>query len=254
MLALSARKRHPILPSGVGSSNTVSRALGLIEAGALDDANVETLAARLGIGERQLRRLFRQHLGASPISIAQTRRILLAKQLIHDTRLPMTEVALAAGFGSVRRFNEIFQQLYRRPPKTLRRRAVSEAAGRHDGLGCGQAWLSAALRLGVPSWRSFARGQSQASRWCRATDMHARSRSAANAASLVVEPARATSSRQPFACQISGACRRSSHAFAVSSIWPPIRWQLARISARTRCWRRLSPLDRASGSWCVGRI
>jgi AraC family transcriptional regulator of adaptative response / DNA-3-methyladenine glycosylase II len=107
-----------------GSSNTVSRALGLIEAGALDDANVETLAARLGIGERQLRRLFRQHLGASPISIAQTRRILLAKQLIHDTRLPMTEVALAAGFGSIRRFNEIFQQLFRRPPKALRRTGV----------------------------------------------------------------------------------------------------------------------------------
>jgi AraC family transcriptional regulator of adaptative response / DNA-3-methyladenine glycosylase II len=111
-----------------GSSNTVSRALGLIESGALDDANVETLAARLGIGERQLRRLFRQHLGASPISIAQTRRILLAKQLIHDTRLPMTEVAAAAGFGSIRRFNETFQQLFKRPPKTLRRTGVADQA------------------------------------------------------------------------------------------------------------------------------
>jgi len=108
-----------------GSSNTVSRALGLIEAGALDEANVETLATRLGIGERQLRRLFRQYLGASPISIAQTRRILLAKQLIQDTRLPMTEVASAAGFGSIRRFNEIFQQLYQRPPKALRRTGVA---------------------------------------------------------------------------------------------------------------------------------
>ncbi len=109
-----------------GSSNTVSRALGLIEAGALDDANVEALATRLGMGERQLRRLFRQHLGASPISIAQTRRILLAKQLIQDTRLPMTEVASAAGFGSVRRFNEIFQQLYRRAPRALRRTGVAD--------------------------------------------------------------------------------------------------------------------------------
>jgi AraC family transcriptional regulator, regulatory protein of adaptative response / DNA-3-methyladenine glycosylase II len=109
-----------------GSSNTVSRALGLIEAGALDNAGVEALADRLGIGERQLRRLFRQHLGASPISIAQTRRILLAKQLIQDTRLPMTEVASAAGFGSIRRFNETFQQLYRRAPKTLRRTGVSD--------------------------------------------------------------------------------------------------------------------------------
>ncbi len=109
-----------------GSSNTVSRALTLIEAGALDNANVENLADRLGIGERQLRRLFTQHLGASPISIAQTRRILLAKQLIQDTRLPMTEVAAAAGFGSIRRFNETFQQLYRRPPKTLRRTGVPD--------------------------------------------------------------------------------------------------------------------------------
>lgn len=113
-----------------GSSNTVARALRLIEAGALDEADMATLAERLGIGERQLRRLFRQHLGASPVSIAQTRRILLAKQLIHDTRLPMTEVAAAAGFGSLRRFNETFQQLFRRPPKAIRRAGITaESAG-----------------------------------------------------------------------------------------------------------------------------
>lgn len=116
-----------------GSSNTISRALGLIEAGALDAGNVEALAARLGIGERQLRRLFRQQLGASPISIAQTRRILLAKQLIHDTRLPMTEVALAAGFGSVRRFNETFRRLYRRPPRALRRTGAADQSAAATG-------------------------------------------------------------------------------------------------------------------------
>ncbi|HUB12279.1 MAG TPA: AlkA N-terminal domain-containing protein [Acetobacteraceae bacterium] len=104
-----------------GSSNTVSRALALIEAGALDQAGVAHLADRLGMGERQLRRLFCQHLGASPVSIAQTRRILLAKQLIQDTALPMTDVAAAAGFGSLRRFNETFRQLFRRPPTALRR-------------------------------------------------------------------------------------------------------------------------------------
>lgn len=109
-----------------GSSSTVSRALGLIEAGALDEADVETLATRLGVGERQLRRLFCQHLGASPVSVAQTRRILLAKHLIHETRLPMAEIAMAAGFGSIRRFNEVFQQMYRRPPKALRRAGVAE--------------------------------------------------------------------------------------------------------------------------------
>src|ERR1041384_2338264 len=97
-----------------GSSNTVSRALKLIAEGALDEseAGVEAFAEKLRIGGRQLRRLFSQHLGASPIAVAQTRRVLFAKQLIHDTQLPMTEIAIAAGFGSVRRFNEAFQALY----------------------------------------------------------------------------------------------------------------------------------------------
>ena len=111
----------PELAVWQGSSNTVSRALRLIEAGALDEACVDGLATRLGMGERQLRRLFRQHLGASPVAVAQTRRILLAKQLIQDTALPMADVALAAGFGSIRRFNETFQQMYKRPPTALRR-------------------------------------------------------------------------------------------------------------------------------------
>jgi AraC-like DNA-binding protein len=77
--------------------------------------------SRVGVGERQLRRLFHQHLGASPIAVAQTRRVLLAKQLIHETHLPMTEIAMAAGFGSLRRFNETFLALFRRPPTALRR-------------------------------------------------------------------------------------------------------------------------------------
>ena len=104
-----------------GTSNTVSRALALIEAGGLDEADVEGLANRLGVGARQLRRLFRQHVGASPVAVAQTRRVLLAKQLIHETSLPMAEVALASGFNSVRRFNETFLQLFGRSPATLRR-------------------------------------------------------------------------------------------------------------------------------------
>jgi AraC family transcriptional regulator of adaptative response / DNA-3-methyladenine glycosylase II len=116
----------PDLGAWRGTSNTVSRGLALIADGALDGdaASVEALAERLGIGERQLRRLFKQHLGASPIAVAQTRRVLFAKQLIHDTRLPMTEIALAAGFGSVRRFNETFRQLFHRPASALRRKAV----------------------------------------------------------------------------------------------------------------------------------
>ena len=110
----------PDLGAWRGTSNTVSRALALIELGALDEASVDDLAERLGVGERQLRRLFHQHLGASPVAVAQTRRVLLAKQLIHELALPMAEIAFAAGFGSVRRFNETFQTLFGRPPGALR--------------------------------------------------------------------------------------------------------------------------------------
>ncbi|HEX7088469.1 MAG TPA: AlkA N-terminal domain-containing protein [Vicinamibacterales bacterium] len=119
----------PDLAAWRGTSNTVARALALIERGALDEDGVESLAERLGVGARQLRRLFRQHLGASPVAVAQTKRVLLAKQLIHDTQLPMTQVALAAGFGSIRRFNETFRDLYGRPPGALRRAAGNGAAG-----------------------------------------------------------------------------------------------------------------------------
>lgn len=119
----------PELAAWRGTSNTVARALGLIETGALDGADVEALANRLGVGERQLRRLFRRHLGASPVAVAQTRRVLLAKQLIHDTALPMTDVAMASGFGSVRRFNETFRSLFGRPPIALRRSRASDSPG-----------------------------------------------------------------------------------------------------------------------------
>src|SRR5882757_6526254 len=118
-----------------GTANTVSRAQALITEGALDggDADVEVLAERLGVGGRQLRRLFQHHLGASPIAVAQTRRVLFAKQLLHDTHLPMTEVALASGFGSVRRFNETFRNLFRRPPSALRRKGGVDTSAR-DGV------------------------------------------------------------------------------------------------------------------------
>ncbi|RKH99503.1 AlkA N-terminal domain-containing protein [Corallococcus sp. AB038B] len=113
----------PSLAPWRGTSVTVSRALALIADGLLDadEASVEVLADRLGVGDRQLRRLFHQHLGASPVAVAQTRRVLFARQLIHETALPMAEVALASGFGSVRRFNAVFQSLYGRPPGALRR-------------------------------------------------------------------------------------------------------------------------------------
>lgn len=125
----------PDLASWRGSANTVSRALVLIAEGALDgdEADVETLAGRLGVGARQLRRLFQRHLGASPVAVAQTRRVLFAKQLLHDTHLPMAEVALASGFGSIRRFNETLRDLFGRPPSALRRKAGAAESAR-DGV------------------------------------------------------------------------------------------------------------------------
>ena len=125
----------PDFASWRGSANTVSRALALIADGALDgdEAGVEALADRLGVGGRQLRRLFQRHLGASPVAVSQTRRVLFAKQLLHDSNLPMAEVALASGFGSVRRFNETFRKLFGRPPGMLRRRAARDSAAR-DGV------------------------------------------------------------------------------------------------------------------------
>src|SRR6516164_5202557 len=82
----------PDLDAWRGTSATVSRALKMIEAGALDEGDVTALAERLEIGERQLRRLFRKHIGATPVTVAQTRRVLLAKQLLHQTGLSMIDV------------------------------------------------------------------------------------------------------------------------------------------------------------------
>lgn len=116
---------------GRGTARSVARALALIAGGALDgDASVEQLAQRLGLGERQLRRLFAQHLGASPLAVAQSRRVLLAKQLLHETRMSMTAIAAAAGFGSVRRFNHTFRSMYGRPPSSLRRAPRSAEGAR----------------------------------------------------------------------------------------------------------------------------
>jgi AraC family transcriptional regulator of adaptative response / DNA-3-methyladenine glycosylase II len=117
----------PFSPAWNGTRTTIERALRLIEAGALDGAEVADLAARLGIGPRHLARLFARHLGASPLQVAQTVRIQRAKRLLNDTDLPVTEIAFRAGFGSLRRFNAVFQDLYGRPPSALRRRVVPPA-------------------------------------------------------------------------------------------------------------------------------
>jgi AraC family transcriptional regulator, regulatory protein of adaptative response / DNA-3-methyladenine glycosylase II len=113
----------PGTPAWLGTSSTVSRALRLIGESGLEDGGVEVLAERLGIGSRHLRRLFLRHLGATPMAVAQTRRLHFAKKLIDETSLPMSQIALASGFGCVRRFNAGLRKVYHRTPTQVRRLA-----------------------------------------------------------------------------------------------------------------------------------
>lgn len=112
----------PGTPAWAGTSTTVQRGLRLIAEGALDDGNLESLAERLGVTSRHLRRLFSKHLGASPLAVAHTQRLHFAKNLIDQTSLSMRDISVAAGFGSVRRFNDTFKKTYGRTPGELRRR------------------------------------------------------------------------------------------------------------------------------------
>lgn len=93
--------------------------------GMMDEGEgLEEMAAGFGITSRQLRRIIQKELGVSPIELMQTRRLLLAKQLLTETRLPVTEIAFASGFSSLRRFNDAFSSHYRMPPTRLRKAAA----------------------------------------------------------------------------------------------------------------------------------
>ncbi len=118
----------PGTPAWAGTSAVVRRALRLIDGGALDEGSVDALATRLGVGARHLDRLFVQYVGASPLAVAQTRRLHFAKRLLDETDLPVTQIALASGFGSIRRFNSAFLDTYCRAPRELRQRIRSTAA------------------------------------------------------------------------------------------------------------------------------
>jgi AraC family transcriptional regulator of adaptative response / DNA-3-methyladenine glycosylase II len=111
----------PGTPAWHGTSAVVRRALRLIDEGFLDNGSVDELAERLGIGARHLHRLFLQHVGAPPIAMAQTRRLHFAKRMIDETPLPITEIAFAAGFKSIRRFNSAFHATFGRAPREIRR-------------------------------------------------------------------------------------------------------------------------------------
>src|ERR1700687_2935555 len=117
----------PGAPAWLGTPNTVSRALRLISESDLEDGGMEALAERLGVGARHLRRLFLRHLGATPSAVIQRRRLNFAKNLIDETSLPMGQVALASGFGCVRRFNDAIRKTYHRTPSHIRRLARQTA-------------------------------------------------------------------------------------------------------------------------------
>jgi AraC family transcriptional regulator, regulatory protein of adaptative response / methylated-DNA-[protein]-cysteine methyltransferase len=127
----------PFCPAWNGTKTTVERALKLIEGGALDEAGVDALAGRLGIGARHLSRLFRRHVGASPLQTARTIRLQRAKRLLNDTDLSIVEIAYRAGFGSVRRFNAAFLELYRRPPSQLRGSGGGRSTGQMHRIHAG---------------------------------------------------------------------------------------------------------------------
>jgi AraC family transcriptional regulator of adaptative response / DNA-3-methyladenine glycosylase II len=120
---------RPELAPGNASVDSVARrahgAIDLIENGALEDGGIEHLAARVGVTSRHLRRIFESEFGVSPIEYAQTQRLLLAKRLLTDTQLPVTEIAGASGFASVRRFNALFKARYRMAPRRLREARAS---------------------------------------------------------------------------------------------------------------------------------
>ncbi len=121
--------RAPGSPVAPGTAATVTRALRLMDEGALADGSLETLAGRLGVTSRWLRELFERHVGAAPLDVARTRRAHLARRLLEETALPMEDVAAAAGYGSARRMRAGVQQAFARPPGALRRRAGGPADG-----------------------------------------------------------------------------------------------------------------------------
>jgi len=129
---------RPELAPGNASVDATSRvaqaAASLIEDRTLEEGGLDAVAARLGITDRHLRRAFGAEFGVSPVEFAQTQRLLLAKRLLTDTALPVTEIAFASGFGSLRRFNALFQQRYRLQPGQLRKHMKMNGAASPDAL------------------------------------------------------------------------------------------------------------------------
>ncbi len=123
---------RPELSPGLAPVDSLPRlvrtAAARIDAGFLNEQSVDVLASELGVTSRHLRRAMESEIGVSPVEYAQTRRLALAKQLLHDTVLPLGDVAFASGFASIRRFNALFRQRFGSAPSALRRRVPRREA------------------------------------------------------------------------------------------------------------------------------
>jgi len=117
----------PGSPAWKGVSTTLNRAIKLIDEGALQDSSLQALAERLGISDRYLRDVFKKHLGTSPKAYALYQQCLFAKQLLHQTKLPITQVALASGFSSIRRFNDCFVSQLNLTPTQMRKSSSEQS-------------------------------------------------------------------------------------------------------------------------------
>ncbi|UTW44743.1 DNA-3-methyladenine glycosylase 2 family protein [bacterium SCSIO 12696] len=117
----------PGSPAWQGTQTTLSRAVALIDAGGWCQQTLPQFCQRLGVGERHLRQLFHNELGVSPQSYRNFRRLMLAKQLLHQTRLPIADIAITVGFGSVRRFNAAFKTALQLTPVQVRKLGKASA-------------------------------------------------------------------------------------------------------------------------------
>src|SRR6266436_5300590 len=124
----------PGSPAWTGTATTVARGMRLIEEGFLDRSSVDQLAGKLGIGPRHLLRLFLRHAGATPSEVAATRRVQSAKRLIDATAMPLSQIAFAAGFGSLRRVNDAFRATYGRAPSSFRGTIREHLQGEHTRI------------------------------------------------------------------------------------------------------------------------
>lgn len=161
----------PGSPAWRGAETTLSRAVGMIDRGEWREQTLPDFAERLGVSDRYLRKLFQRHLGVSPLKYANYRRALLAKQLLHQTHLPVVEIAHIAGFGSTRRFNAVFFEVTGFSPRQLRRKQLGEP--------CQQQGLTVFLNYRPPyHWaavRDFYRARQIVGLECVTEDSYARS-------------------------------------------------------------------------------